>query len=85
MLIKAGDECVETAEKATAYIIPTLELQRLELTGRKANVIMHCMADHHFYQNPAWLKYAEPIAKKTHWISIFLMMKPWKTLNGLIC
>lgn len=63
-LIKAGDECVEISEKATAHIIPTLEFQRLELAGRKANVVVRCMADHDFYQNPAWLKYAQPIAAK---------------------
>lgn len=64
MLTRAGDECVAISEKATAHIIPTLEFQRMELIGRKANVMMRCMADRHFYQNPAWLKYAEPIAKK---------------------
>jgi len=64
MLKQAGDECVAISEKATAHILPTLEFQRLELIGRKANVIMRCMADRHFYQNPAWLRYAEPIAEK---------------------
>lgn len=61
-LAKAGDECVAIAEKATAHLIPKLEFQRLELAGRKANVVVRCMADHGFYQNPAWLRYAEPIA-----------------------
>lgn len=63
-LTKAGDECVAIAEKATAHLIPKLEFQRLELVGRKANVVVRCMADRHFYQNPAWLKYAQPIATK---------------------
>lgn len=63
-LIKAGDECVAISERATAHLVPKLEFQRLELAGRKANVVVRCMADHHFYQNPAWLKYAEPVAEK---------------------
>jgi len=63
-LAKAGDTCVAISEKATAHFMPKLEFQRLELAGRKANVVVRCMADHHFYQNPAWLKYAEPIAAR---------------------
>jgi len=55
---------VAIAEKATAHLIPKLEFQRLELAGRKANVVVRCMADHGFYQNPVWLKYAEPIAAR---------------------
>jgi len=64
VLAKAGDECTAIAEKATAHLIPKLEFQRLELAGRKTNVVVRCMADHGFYQNPAWLKYAEPIAAR---------------------
>ena len=64
VLMKAGGECVAIAEEATAHINPKLEFQRLELKGRKANVIMRCMADRHFYQSVVWLKYAEPVAKK---------------------
>lgn len=63
-LTKAGDECVAISEKASAHLIPKLEFQRLELLARKANVVVRCMADRHFYQNPAWLKYAQPIAAK---------------------
>ena len=63
-LAKAGDECVAIAEKATAHLIPKLEFQRLELAARKANVVVRCMVDRHFYQNPDWLKYAQPIAAK---------------------
>ncbi len=61
-LAKAGGECVAISEQATAHLVPKLEFQRLELAGRKANVVVRCMADRGFYQNPAWLKYAEPIA-----------------------
>ena len=64
VLAKAGDTCVAISEKATAHFMPKLEFQRLELAGRKANVVVRCMADHHFYQNPAWLEYAEPIAAR---------------------
>ncbi len=63
-LIKAGDECVSISERASAHLVPKLEFQRLELEARKANVVVRCMADHDFYQNPAWLKYSEPIAVK---------------------
>ena len=63
-LIKAGDECVSISERASAHLVPKLEFQRLELQARKANVVVRCMADHDFYQNPAWLKYSESIAVK---------------------
>jgi len=63
-LIKAGDECVSISERASAHLVPKLEFQRLELQARKANVIVRCMADHHFHQNPAWLKYAESMAAR---------------------
>ena len=63
-LIKAGDECVLISERASAHLIPKLEFQRMELVARKASVVVRCMADHHFYQNPAWLKYAQPLAAK---------------------
>ncbi len=61
-LAKAGGECVAISEQAIAHFTPKLEFQRLELAGRKANVVVRCMADRGFTQNPAWLKYAEPIA-----------------------
>jgi len=64
MLAKAGDECLQIAEKATAHMIPTLEFQRLELAGRKSNVIRRCMEDRSYSQSPAWLKYAEPISRQ---------------------
>lgn len=64
-LTRAGEECVIISEKASAHLIPKLEFQRLELAARKANVVVRCMADRHFYQNPAWLRYAQPIAAKT--------------------
>lgn len=62
VLAKAGGECAAISEQATAHLTPKLEFQRLELAGRKANVVVRCMADRGFSQNPAWLKYAQPIA-----------------------
>lgn len=64
VLSKAGAECVAISEQATAHFTPKLEFQRLELVGRKANVVVRCMADRGFSQNPAWLNYAEPIAAR---------------------
>ena len=64
VLAKAGGECVAISEQATAHFTPKLEFQRLELAGRKANVVVRCMADRGFFQNPAWLKYAQPIAAR---------------------
>lgn len=63
-LAKAGGECVAISEQATAHFTPKLEFQRLELAGRKANVVVRCMADRGFSQNLDWLKYAEPIAAR---------------------
>ena len=45
-------------------MMPKVEFQRLELAGRKANVVVRCMNDRNFVQNPAWLKYAQPLAMK---------------------
>ncbi len=63
-LMKAGEECVAISEQATAHMVPKVEFQKLELAGRKANVVVRCMQDRNFIQNPAWLKYAQPLASK---------------------
>ncbi len=63
-LIKVGDECISISERASAHLVPKLEFQRLELQARKANVVVRCMADRNYYQSPAWLKYAQPIAAR---------------------
>jgi hypothetical protein len=60
----AGIECVAISEQATAHMVPKLEFQKMELAGRKANVVVRCMQDRNFKQNPAWLSYAQPIAAK---------------------
>lgn len=60
-----GDECVGISEKAVIGMTPVVEFQKLELQSRKANVLKSCMADRGFHENPAWRKYAEPLAKIT--------------------
>ncbi len=62
-LEQVGDKCVAISENATATIVPIIEFQKIELISRKANVVLRCMNDNKFVENPAWLKYAMPIAK----------------------
>jgi formate dehydrogenase maturation protein FdhE len=58
-----GDECVGISEKAVMGMAPVVEFQKLELQSRKANVLKNCMADRGFHEDPAWRKYATPLAK----------------------
>lgn len=51
-------------DRATANIVPIVEFQQLELESRRATVFASCMKDHGFSENPAWLKYAEPLARQ---------------------
>jgi hypothetical protein len=62
-LERMGDECVGISEKAVIGMTPVVEFQKLELLSRKANVLKNCMADRGFREDPAWRKYAEPLAK----------------------
>jgi hypothetical protein len=62
-LERMGDDCTGIAEKAVIGMTPVVEFQKLELLSRKANVLKNCMADRGFYENPAWRKYTEPLAK----------------------
>lgn len=62
-LEQLGDKCVAISENATANIVPIIEFQKIELISRKANVVLRCMNDNKFVENPAWIKYAAPIAK----------------------
>lgn len=64
VLEQVGDKCVGISESATATIVPIIEFQKLELVSRKANVVLRCMNDHGFVENPAWIQYAKPIAQK---------------------
>ncbi len=62
-LERMGDECTGISEKAIIGMTPVVEFQKLELLSRKANVLKNCMADRGFREDPAWRKYAEPLAK----------------------
>ena len=64
LLEQVGDKCVGISESATATIVPIIEFQKLELVSRKANVVLRCMNDHGFVENPAWTQYAMPMAKQ---------------------
>lgn len=61
-LRKAGDECVGISENAVANMTAVVEFQKLEIQGRKINVMRLCMKDHGLVENPNWLVYAQPIA-----------------------
>lgn len=61
-LEKAGDECAGIAENAVANMTAIVEFQKLEIQGRKFNVIRRCMADHGYFENSEWAAYAKPIA-----------------------
>ena len=43
--------------------------QALEIAGRKVRVLQNCMNDRAYIENPAWVKYAEPIAQKNATLS----------------
>ncbi len=58
-----GDRCAGIAENSVANKTALVAFQQLEIQGNKANVIISCMRDNGYVQNPAWLKYAQPIAK----------------------
>lgn len=57
-----GDRCLDFGERAVANDVPIIEFQMLERLAKKTNVIERCMSDNGYIQNPAWLKYAQPIA-----------------------
>jgi hypothetical protein len=63
-LQQKGDLCSGIAENAVANFPAIVEFQKLEMLGRKANVMRRCMHDNGFKENPLWVKYAAPIAKK---------------------
>jgi hypothetical protein len=62
-LQQTGEKCLSIRDRATADIVPIIEFQRLELESRRANVLLRCMQDHRYTENPAWLTYTMPIAK----------------------
>ncbi len=63
LLIKIGDKCAGIAENAIANQTPIVEFQKLELLSKRTTVLTNCMHDNGYNPNPAWLKYAQPIAQ----------------------
>jgi hypothetical protein len=64
-LERVGDECGLIAEKAASALPEALPFQKLEKAARQSRVLQSCMNDRGYMENPAWVAYAEPIAKKT--------------------
>ena len=58
-------ECDLITEKAATNLVAVVEFQKLEIAGRKSAVFKTCMKDRGYIENPAWTKYAIPIAEKT--------------------
>ncbi len=63
-LERTGDECDLISEKAAMHLPEALPFQKLEKVARKARVLNNCMQDRAYIENPAWVKYAQPIAQK---------------------
>jgi hypothetical protein len=63
VLEKVGDECAGIAENSVANMTAIVEFQKLEIQGRKFNVMRRCMADHAYFENPKWTAYAKPLAQ----------------------
>lgn len=61
-LIKIGKKCLDFGERAVAKDMPIIEFQMLAREAKKANMINNCVTDNGYVQNPAWAKYAQPIA-----------------------
>lgn len=62
-LMQIGDRCIGISENSVADKKAVVAFQQLEIQGNKANVVVSCMRDNGYGQNPAWLSYAQPIAK----------------------
>jgi hypothetical protein len=63
-LEKTGDACDTIAQKAAAHLPEALPFQRLEKAARAARVVETCMHDRAYIENPAWEKWAQPIAQQ---------------------
>ncbi|HOY69673.1 MAG TPA: hypothetical protein PL131_01665 [Methylotenera sp.] len=63
-LLIAINRCDGIADKSVAHLTAQVEFQKLEIAGRRVRVLQNCMNDLGFVENPAWVKYAEPIAQK---------------------
>jgi len=64
-LMQMGDRCVGISENAASKLVAVVEYQKLEIAGRKSRVLLNCMNDNGYFENPAWTSYATPIAKDT--------------------
>lgn len=62
LLARVGDECAGIADNAVANMSAIVEFQKLEIQGRKMNVMRRCMTDKGFIENPSWIAYVAPIA-----------------------
>lgn len=61
-LINIGEKCLDFGERAVANDTPIIEFQMIVRLTKKTTVISNCMTDNGYKQNPAWVKYAQPIA-----------------------
>lgn len=76
-----GDECELIAEKAAIALPEALPFQKLEKLARKSRVLQTCMRDRGYIENPAWVKYAEPIAAKQAEAQHISMNEAYETLR----
>jgi hypothetical protein len=63
-LERVGDECDLIAAKAAMNLPEVLPFQKLEKAARQSHVLQTCMNDRGYIENPAWKKFAEPIAQQ---------------------
>ena len=62
-LMAIGDKCLDFGERAVASDTPIVEFQMIVRLSKKTGVIERCMTDNGYKANPAWLQYAQPVAK----------------------
>lgn len=80
-LERVGDECELIAEKAAMALPEALPFQKLEKAARKSRVLQTCMNDRGYIENPAWVKYAQPIAAKTAKAENISVSEAYETLR----
>ncbi|WP_020183235.1 hypothetical protein [Methylotenera sp. 1P/1] len=81
VLEHVGDECELIAEKAAIALPEALPFQKLEKLARKSRVLQTCMNDRGYIENPAWVKYARPIAAKQAEAQHISMDEAYETLR----
>lgn len=80
-LERVGDECELIAEKAAMALPEALPFQKLEKAARQSRVLQTCMNDRGYVENPAWVKYAEPVAAKTAKVENISLNEAYETLR----